>query len=205
MCKNQLYFNILAVNNPEKEIQKTCQFINPCLSSCQYNTELIDVPLRKDLQSGSVSLSTLFFPKIILVIWDLLCFLIDFRISLSISIRKPAGILTGISSLSLEPVSLHLNPTYPPNTRQGEQESVNWYACMISHFSRVWLFVTPWIVAFQAPLSKEFPRQEYWNGLPFCLLEYQPNPEIKPVSPALAGRFFTTDPPEKPSINWEEG
>jgi len=175
------------------------------LSFCQYNTELIDIPLWKDLQSGSVSPSTLFFLKIILVIWDLLCFLIDFRISLSISIRKPAGILTGISSLSLELVSLHLYSNYPPNTRQGEQESVNWYACMISHFSRVWFFVTPWIVAFQAPLSKGFPRQEYWNGLPFRLPEYQPNPEIKPVSPALAGRLFTTDPPEKPSINWEEG
>ena len=33
--------------------------------------------------------------------------------------------------------------------------------------SRVWLFVTPWTVAYQAPPSMEFSRQDYWNGLPF--------------------------------------
>ena len=33
--------------------------------------------------------------------------------------------------------------------------------------SRVWLFATTWTVAFQAPLSMEFSRQEYWSGLPF--------------------------------------
>ena len=48
-----------------------------------------------------------------------------------------------------------------------------------------------------------FPRQEYWSGLPFPPLEHLPNPEIKPtslVSPALAGRFFTTSAPwEAPS------
>ena len=34
--------------------------------------------------------------------------------------------------------------------------------------SRVWLFATPWTVAYQAPLPMGFPRQEYWSGLPFC-------------------------------------
>ena len=34
-------------------------------------------------------------------------------------------------------------------------------------FSRVALFVTPWTVSCQAPLSMEFSRQEYWSGLPF--------------------------------------
>ena len=39
---------------------------------------------------------------------------------------------------------------------------------MLSHFSRVRIFVTPeWTVACQAPLSMEFSRQEYWSGLPF--------------------------------------
>ena len=40
------------------------------------------------------------------------------------------------------------------------------YRCMISHFSCVLLFVTPWTVACQAPLSMAFSRQEYWSGLP---------------------------------------
>ena len=50
--------------------------------------------------------------------------------------------------------------------------------------------VTPWAVADQTPLSLEFPRQEYWSGLPFPSSGDLPDPGIKPVSlvsPALAG------------------
>ena len=46
-----------------------------------------------------------------------------------------------------------------------------------------------------------FTRQEYWSGLPFPPSRDIPDPEIEPappVSPALAGRFFTTEPPGKP-------
>ena len=50
-------------------------------------------------------------------------------------------------------------------------------------------FVTPWTVACQAPLSMRFPRQEYWNGLPFPSPGDLPNPGIKPTS-ALADGFF---------------
>ena len=60
------------------------------------------------------------------------------------------------------------------------------------------LFVTPWTVASQAPLSMGFPRQKYWSGLPFPSPGDLPNPGIKPVSTALAGRFFTTELPRKP-------
>ena len=61
--------------------------------------------------------------------------------------------------------------------------------------SCVWLFVTPWIVAQQAPLFMEFSRQEYWIWLPFPSPGDLPNPGIKPrslMSPALAGGFLTT-------------
>ena len=58
-------------------------------------------------------------------------------------------------------------------------------------------FVTPWSVAHQAPLSMGFPRQEYWSGLSFPSLGDLPNPGIEPVSPTLADRFFTTEPPGK--------
>ena len=59
-------------------------------------------------------------------------------------------------------------------------------------------FVTPWTVACQAPLYTGFPRQEYWSGFPFPSPGDLPNPGIKSVSPALAGRFFTTEPLGKP-------
>ena len=46
-------------------------------------------------------------------------------------------------------------------------------------------FGTPWTVAYQAPMSVRFPKQEYWSGLPFSSLGDLPNPGIKPVSLAL--------------------
>ena len=51
--------------------------------------------------------------------------------------------------------------------------------------SSVWLFVTPWTVAHQAPLSMEFSRQEYKRGLPFSSPGNLPDPEIEPQFPAL--------------------
>ena len=54
--------------------------------------------------------------------------------------------------------------------------------------SCVQLFVIPWTVAHQAPLSMEFPRQEYWSGLPFPPPGDLPDPGIEPrslMSPVL--------------------
>ena len=69
-----------------------------------------------------------------------------------------------------------------------------WCVCPITQ-SFVQLFVTPWTVALQAPLSMEFSRPEYWSGLPFPPLADLPDPGIKPASltsSTLAGGFFTT-------------
>ena len=70
----------------------------------------------------------------------------------------------------------------------------------VKSLSRVRLFVTPWTVAYQAPQSMEFSRLESWSGLPFPTPEDLPDPGIKPVSPALAGGFFTIEPPRKPTV-----
>ena len=59
-------------------------------------------------------------------------------------------------------------------------------------------FVTPWTEAHQAPLLKGFPKQEYCSELPFLSPGSLPDPGIKPTSPALAGEFFTTEPPGQP-------
>ena len=45
------------------------------------------------------------------------------------------------------------------------------------------------------PLPMGFPRQEYWSGLPFPSPGDLPDPGIEPMSPALAGGFFTAEPP----------
>ena len=56
---------------------------------------------------------------------------------------------------------------------------------LLSHFSRVWLFATPWTIAHQTPPSMEFFRQEYWNRLPFPSPGDLPDPGIKPTFPPL--------------------
>ena len=64
-------------------------------------------------------------------------------------------------------------------------------------------FATPWTVAHQAPLSMEFPRQEYWSGVPSPTSGTLPDPGIEPMSlasPSLADGFFTTVPPGKPYL-----
>ena len=67
--------------------------------------------------------------------------------------------------------------------------------CVLSRFSPVRLFVTPWIATHQPSLSMGILMQEYWSGLPCPPPGDLPNPGIEPeslMSPALAGRFFTT-------------
>ena len=65
--------------------------------------------------------------------------------------------------------------------------------------SHVQLFVTPWTVAYQAPLSMRFSRQEYWSGLPFPTPGDLPDSGIEPRSPTLEADALTSEPPGKQS------
>ena len=58
--------------------------------------------------------------------------------------------------------------------------------------------MTPETTVHQSSLSTGFPRQEYWNGLPFYSPGDLPNSGIEPVYPSLVDRFFTTEPPGNP-------
>ena len=75
--------------------------------------------------------------------------------------------------------------------------------CCCALLNHVRLFAGPWTVVCQVPLPTSFSRQEYWNGVLFPSLVDLSDPGIKlifpasPVSPALAGGFFTT------STTWE--
>ena len=67
--------------------------------------------------------------------------------------------------------------------------------------SRVQLLATPWTAAYQAyqaPLSMEFSRQEYWSGVSFPSPEDLPNPGIEPRTPTLQADFLPAEPPGKP-------
>ena len=65
-------------------------------------------------------------------------------------------------------------------------------------FSCVCVFATPWTVAYQAPPSMGFSRQEYWSGLPFPSPGDLPDPGIKPRSPVLQADALLSEPPGKP-------
>ena len=71
----------------------------------------------------------------------------------------------------------------------------------VKSLSRVWLFATPWTVAYQAPLSMGFSRQGYWNGLPFPSPEDLPNPGIEPRPPAFQADALTSETPGNHILN----
>ena len=67
----------------------------------------------------------------------------------------------------------------------------------VKSLSRVRLFATTWTVAYQAPQSMEFSRQEYWSRLPFPSPGDLPNPGIEPGSPTLQADALPSEPPGK--------
>ena len=76
------------------------------------------------------------------------------------------------------------------------------YSLHMCVLSRVPLCVTPWTVAHQAPLSMGFSSKNTGVGCRFLLGDLA-DPGIEPASPAspaLAGGFFTIEPPGKPQI-----
>ena len=68
----------------------------------------------------------------------------------------------------------------------------------VKSLSRVRLFVTPWTVAYQAPPSMGFSRQEYWNGVAFPSPGDLPDPMIEPGSLAFQADALPSEPAGKP-------
>ena len=73
-------------------------------------------------------------------------------------------------------------------------------AWVLSPFSPVGLFATPWTVALQVPLSMGFSQQEYWSGWPCPPPRHLPDPRIESMSPALQADSLPLSQPRKP--NW---
>ena len=98
-------------------------------------------------------------------------------------------------------------------TKGESGQGMNWeigidihIECVLSYFSCIQLFATQWTVDWEAPLSMEFHRQEYWSGLPCHPPGDFSDPEIKSMSPAsptslaLQMDSLPTEPPGKPDI-----
>ena len=71
----------------------------------------------------------------------------------------------------------------------------SWLLVKVKLLSCVRLFVTPWTVAYLAPPSMGFSRQEYWSGVPFPSPGDLPDPGIEPRSPAFQADALTSEPP----------
>ena len=72
------------------------------------------------------------------------------------------------------------------------------FTWVLSRFTHVRLFETPWTVARQAPLSMGFSRQEYWSGLPFSPPEDLPDAGRKLRSPLLG--MYSEEKKDKVSL-----
>ena len=70
----------------------------------------------------------------------------------------------------------------------------------VKSLSGVRLFATPWTIAYQAPPSTKFSKQEYWSGLPYPSPGDLPNPGIEPGYPTLQAGALPPEPPGKPLI-----
>ena len=81
---------------------------------------------------------------------------------------------------------------------------IAWYNCLngnefeneVKSLSHVRLFAISWTVVYQASLSMEFSKQEYWSGLPFPSPGDLPDPGMEPRSPALQADALPSEPPE---------
>ena len=104
----------------------------------------------------------------------------------------PAGSALGAAEVGgcvpLPPQKRMLVPHLSSALRQAQtdpsQNTTCLSVCLLICFNCVCLFVTPWTVAHQAPLSMRMSRQEYWSGLPCPPPGDLPDPGIEPVSPA---------------------
>ena len=85
------------------------------------------------------------------------------------------------------------------NNHSNIQHTVSIFSStlLVKLLSCVRLFATPWTVAYQAPLSMRFSRQEYWSGLPFPSPGDLPDPGIEPGSSALQADALPSEPPGK--------
>ena len=81
---------------------------------------------------------------------------------------------------------------------KGQFESSVWVKVKVKLLSHVRLFATPCSVAYHAPPSIEFSRQEYWSGLPFPSPGDLPEPGMEPGSSSLQADALPSEPPGKP-------
>ena len=104
------------------------------------------------------------------------------------------GSIPAPGSCHVGPCATTTEPAHRACAPQQEKEIEK-----VKSLSPVWLFVTPWTVAYQVPLSVGFSRQEYWSGLPCPSPGDLPDTGIEPRSPVLQADALPSELPEKPN------
>ena len=106
----------------------------------------------------------------------------------------PANLENSAVPTGLEKVSFRSSPKERQCQRMFKVKKVK----EVKSLSRVRLFATQWTIAYQAPPSMGFSRQEYWNGLPFPSPGDLHDPGVEPRSPALQADTLPSEPLGKP-------
>ena len=110
------------------------------------------------------------------------------------------------SSMRGRPETVWLTLASPKSRRALAHSRHLTCACLLNRFSHVQLFVTPWTIAAQAPLSMGFSRQKCFSGLSCPPPGDLPNPRIEPrppVSPALHADSLSTELPGKSQASYK--
>ena len=109
--------------------------------------------------------------------------------------QRPYLLISLYWELGLQPLNIHLvhnkgnegisvkpvnHNRYTKENFQRSRSKMSFLVVVVQSLNPVWLFVTPWAVAHQAPVSVGFLRQEYWSWLPFLSPGDLPDPGIDP-------------------------
>ena len=105
---------------------------------------------------------------------------------------EPSVLLNKAYLITEKVIAAHIQAALLPPT-------LSWCVCMCVY---VQLFVTPWTIACQVPLSMEFSRQGYWSGLSFPSPGEIPHPGIEPRSPTLQADALLSELLGKPTLSW---
>ena len=124
---------------------------------------------------------------------------ISYYCSLSINPQKLQKLRNHVVLFPMITFLFISNPFYFHSTEYTDSEMPDLLWNNVCLVSQLCLGLCDLLDCSQAPLSKEFPRREYWSGFPFPPPGDLPHPRIQPmppVSPELTGGFFTTKMPD---------
>ena len=120
------------------------------------------------------------------------------RVSCGVSHFLAETSVSSFLQISTKESYFHTLRSAPGDAKGVSQGPFVWYLLPTEVAQSCPILCDPWTVAYQAPPSMGFSKQECWSGLPFPSPGDLPGPGIKPGSPALQADALPSEPPGKP-------